>query len=277
MTDILDRNAFTLYDDRPALDPLIKALALERGCEYPTALESFMRWSSAAGRGATVRAVLRSEQVNLDAVVADVKTLDQAEAVKVAAYRAAAPNDTARIDAFGRVLLDQDANPGRMLHDKIEAENRYRAGRKFDERYQGPGGRAAWDEDEHTALDAGIDLLATWQRPLTLAAAQAPARKLASTVDRALQAGDTPQERKMLLDQAVAGHRSEMRLLDAARGPTQASGTRHGPLFPVQLDAFRDDWVSPEARLLDAEVKSELERRGLDWDQYQTVLHEVMG
>jgi hypothetical protein len=276
MTDILNRNAFTLYDDRAALDPLIKALALERGCEYPTALESFMRWSSAAGRGATVRAVLRSEQVNLDAVVADVKTLDQAEAAKAAAFAQAAPKDTARVDAFGRVLLDQRANVGAMLHNEVESENRYRAGRKFDERYQGPDGRQAWDADNTIALDAGIDLLATWQRPLTLAAAQAPARKLAHHVDRALQAGDTPQERKMLLDQAVAGHRSEMRLLD--RASPGVTDRLHGPLFPVKLlDNGHDDWVSPEARLLDAEIKAELTRRGLDWSEYRTVMHEVMG
>jgi hypothetical protein len=275
---LLDQNAVAVSNHDASLNKLVKALSASPE-EFPNTLDRWVRWVGDASPNATVAGVLRANGVHqLEAVDQDVKTLDRAASAKTEAYARASSQDTDRVDPFGRVLFNGDANIGRLLHDPVEGENRYRAARGYDERYQHPEtGRAAWDDDDRTMLDSGIDLLATLQRPQRVAAKLAPAQRLDRQLERAWSAGSDPGERKKLLDAAVGGYRQELKLLDAA-SPAVTQG-RHGPLIPVGkmlLDNGRDDGVSPEHVALAAHVASELDRRGLDWSHFAEVAREYV-
>jgi len=255
----LDLNAHQLTTDfahNRQLDRVVRSVALERGVGYPAAHKSLMRWTADAPRGATVRAVLAGagEQISLTAVQQDLTTLETAALVQ--AHAAAGATVDTPVDAQGRVYLAADANIGAMLHDPVVSENRFRAGRQYDPRYEHPEtGRAAWDADERIMLDSHRDLLETLALPHRQAAAAEAPQQLARGLERAMRQGDGPVGRRKLLDSAIREHDSQMRLLDRAQPDVPR---HHGT---VMLD---QDQGGPSAEniALAAELWRESERTG---------------
>ncbi len=236
--NLLDVNAEALTRDQQSFNKVLLA-ASPNPHDYPATLESFLKCLSEAGPGASTADVLSRMPggFNRPDVESDIKTLDAADLVKAEAGARVAQLDDPT-DGLGRVLLDADADIGSMLHDPVVAENRYRAARPYDERYQHPqSGRAAFDLDEKTFLDAGLDLVKTLRRPAKVEQAEQLPRYLERQIDSAWRAGRSPQERRILLDTIAADHRRVVKMLDRAesRSPTRTPRAASSSEFETKL------------------------------------------
>jgi hypothetical protein len=253
------------------LNRAARAIEANTDHDYNGALGMLIK-ASAETPHLTLAAVLADEGIhNLEAIDRDLTTLDRADTVKRAAYAAAAAKDTDHVTPSGNVRLDAEPEEvARWLRDPVAGEARYRTARGFDPRYQHPEtGRAAFDADERTMLDANVDLVASLGRSARLAANLAPAQRLARQLERAWTAGSDPGERVRLLDAAVSAHRQELRLLDQAT-PAPDRVRLHGRMLLDQGD------TNDRGRALAAAVEARLAAENRPWGDFMMVLDQML-
>jgi hypothetical protein len=207
----LDESAGAMLNDSTRhreLDATIRAAMRQAGSDdYVSTLEAFRtayqdaRESPGIGVASLSRVLSTTGVRKLEAFETDCRTLERRDVeVRRTLDAAMAPVRQERLDAQGRVALDDDFDLPRYRRDDEAQERDYLAVRRLDRAYEQ---RSAFDDANIAFAEAGLSLRKTIERPLALAQARQEAATVAMTLDEALRAGGTASERRKLLDAAI--------------------------------------------------------------------------
>ncbi len=156
--------------------------------------------------------------VRLEAVAADLRTLEAA--------------DEARAQINGRIVklhqLDAvDNEPwidgetfAEIMSQPVHWERLHEA-RQLSADYAGRDGQERFAAEDRRLAESGYDLVASMRRGARGRVAQQQAATAARRLDQALQNGDSPSERRVLLDAAVHEQDKELRMLEAPTAPAR--------------------------------------------------------
>ena len=219
MTDsILDVPLRVVYntDDPRILHRACEALIRDQGIPFLEALKQLDNGvdGARANRGATLRDAIewtRSTPEDFENVV---KMLDRRdEAVRRTLERELASTADVETDAQGRVMLDAPSagapasggtDIGTALTDPAERERRLARARQFDAQYKGSDGRKLFDQIDREHLEAGRDLLSTWEHEGRVRAAQAKAQAVSKQLDQAIGKATDKRQQLRLLETEIA-------------------------------------------------------------------------
>jgi hypothetical protein len=252
----LDTNVRALFNDSRVLDHVVTAIALDQGCDYVRALESFHEAvDSAVGEGRSSLASALDWIPNTDSgyVAKATGTLERRDKTVTAAYETAvAPLVAEKVDKGGRVYLDQAAAGGRspkgadvdigmILGDPPTFERRLaRIRRAQPGRWLDTEGRERFRHEDRLLAEAGLDLVRSAERPLDLVAAQAEAQRVAARLDAAVTI-ESDKHAKLIALEAAIGDAEEghLRMLEQAK-PKKGKKRKLASPVPVADDPMRD-------------------------------------
>lgn len=163
------------YRNRRLLDRVVRALSIELDLDYPAALAELeslaARAADLAGHGDATALNLRTvlttpgSAVTLDRFEDDVAAIgaDTTESARAVLLDKSLPEPVPgeRDESGGKVLLDDDADRGRLLADPVAVERQFQRARQLSDEYSRAGGREAFEADLRQYVEAGLDLVAS--------------------------------------------------------------------------------------------------------------------
>ncbi|HXB16398.1 MAG TPA: hypothetical protein VNV44_11725 [Solirubrobacteraceae bacterium] len=171
----------------------------------------------------------------LDAVEQDSRLLAERDTAAQRTLDAGlAPVRDLDVDGQGHVLLDKDADVVTLLRDENTRERRWRRARELDAHNYGD--RETFDREDMMLLEAGLDLVATLERPATVRAAHEAAAATARELDQVIDANAAKRSRLFTLDSAISTLEAERELADNGTPATSRPRRDRPPAF-VELTA----------------------------------------
>jgi hypothetical protein len=155
-----------LVEDNQLLDYVVRAICLERDCDYLTALEQLWSWHELHnGQDKTLRAIIEeSSPISFGQLRRDVVELERSAGAADGAMILSAdltPQPSGETNEHGQVILAEGADRARLLTDSYELERAFLAARDLSPtRY---AHREAFEAEYRLHVEAGVDLVATLQ------------------------------------------------------------------------------------------------------------------
>lgn len=260
---LLERPAVEVFEDRHALDRVIRAVCLERGDDdylgAVTLLERGVNYGRELGRGSqTLGQVLAEVGLQADSIGRGVKVLDARDnALKIQLENDLAQVVAEPVNAMGQVMLAPDADYGKLLANPEEAERRLARMRRADPRgeygmWEGEDGRQRFQAADRQHIEAGVDLVRCAERPREVAEARARQAETAERLDRAIDDARIREAGLKALDTRIAELAGE-----ASGLATRRQAATGGAIMKILLDT--DTGPRPEEI-----ADRELEAAGLD-------------
>lgn len=217
MSDVLDTNLGALFNDRPLLARVTRAIQLDRGLDWPDAmshLHAGVDFAFAHGKP-TLRGALEWASDDPEYMAESLTLLERRDAAVAKAYERASEPIMLDRDPRGMVLLDQGGDAaggtgatatvdiGAALTDPAERERRLARARKLDGSYSGDEGRKRFDFEDRVQLESGKDLVRTLEANAAERAAQHEAQQVAAQLDRTLVASSDKRAKLKTLERQI--------------------------------------------------------------------------
>jgi hypothetical protein len=160
-----------LVADSALLDRVVRAICLERDCDYVTALDELERWHDQAdltgdSEDVAFDKVLDCSPLSLDRLQTDVMALerdDDEQHEAIALSRDVTPAPEGEVTEHGQVKLADHVDRARLLTDSYEFECAYLEVRELSHYADGDEGRREFEADYRAHVEAGLDLVGTLQ------------------------------------------------------------------------------------------------------------------
>jgi hypothetical protein len=197
---ILDMQVGQVTGDDRALHRLLHSLEANTEMSYVAAMQLLMP----ADPRARLRDVLDGK-VSLDAVATDVQTLEQRDAAVQRIELQAAELRTFDGDPWsGLPKITGQAYSDVMRAEPVSWERLLEARQLTGATYEGPEGEGRFGDEDRQLAAAGYDLVAGLRRGVANAGVQRTLTAAVRTMDRALEKGADPSERRTLLQAAAS-------------------------------------------------------------------------
>jgi hypothetical protein len=208
----LDSPLTDIFDDHRQLDRLVRSVSLETGDSYIDALQGL--YQAALDGARTLGQALGSVSIAVakpDGVLEGVKLLESADDQLAETYARDTQQLRAEpVNARGVVQLAEDADVGAMLADPVERENRLaRARRAAAGAFDGDEGRNRFFDDDRMHLEAGLDLVRTFERASEIRTAEASHAQQRRELDQAVNDARGARHQARTLDSRIASLRGQ--------------------------------------------------------------------